>query len=144
MKKTLTILIALSVLSCSKGKKDKVDPEKAPKPMEMAPAMAVKTPPPVVKKAQTPCEKALNTLNKCLVKPPLSAKISLRLVAQCEHMAKGENALYKKDVQCLAAADGDCGKVEICLSPKTKPVCEIFADTRIKCRRRELKDSLKA
>ena len=148
MKKLMLALWVFSFgfVACKKSEKKNAPAEK-PAPQAMKPAVAPQPVKPAVKPAlaaKTPCEKALHTLNSCLAKPKIPAPQAKALLAQCEAFTKEGNTLYGKDVACLAKAGGDCAKVEKCLPPKSKSACAIFADTRIKCRKKELKDALKA
>jgi hypothetical protein len=139
-----TILLAVLLISipfsgCKKSKEDKKEPVKTVK-TKVKPVKTVK----VVKKVKkTVCENAVSTLNNCLVKPKKSKDVEKKLVVECDKLLKGQNKPYIKDVKCLASLAGDCKNIDKCLPKKDKKMCEVFADTRIKCRRKELSDSLK-
>ena len=131
MKKSMTLFFSLLFLFASCKKDDKKEAPQKPAPQVKKPAKKIE---------KTPCEKAFNTFVTCVDKTKLKEKGSY--LDECRKWSVGKNELLKNDIMCWAKADGNCKLFEACLPKKDKALCEVFADTRMKCRRNELKDKV--
>jgi serine/threonine protein kinase len=89
-------------------------------------------------KILTKCEESFETMNKCVLHKKLKGKDRLKVIKQCNYFLKQNTIRFVRDINCFWAAHGDCSKIESCKPLPQKPICEVFADTRLKCRKKEV------
>ncbi len=128
----LILTTAFLFVNC-KGKDSPKDDQPSP-PKNAAPKAPMKE--------LTPCEKAFDAYAAC-VDPKATAERG-KYVDECRKWMVGSNDLLKKDITCWSKAHKDCKVFEKCLPAADKDVCQVFADTRLKCRRAQLKKTVGA